>query len=77
MIAHSGLMMHPHLLTVAGAAQAWNLFPVYPGRTQPGTLRRANYTLSPGVNVLSEIKFCNGQVVIAKNLPKINVLIPA
>jgi hypothetical protein len=46
MIAHSGLLMYPHLLTVAGAAQASNLFPDYPGMTSPGTLLRVNYTLS-------------------------------
>jgi hypothetical protein len=28
MIAHSGMMTRPHLLTVAGAAQVFHLFPV-------------------------------------------------
>jgi hypothetical protein len=30
-------MANPHLLTVAGAAQALHLFPVHPGRFHPGT----------------------------------------
>ena len=30
-------MADPHLLTVAGAAQALHLFPVHPGRFHPGT----------------------------------------
>src|SRR5512142_2266199 len=44
--AHSNSMMHPHLLTVAGAAQALNLFPVYPGNSSPSTLKPAHYTSS-------------------------------
>jgi hypothetical protein len=45
MIAHSGVMMHPHLLTVAGAAQASHLFPDYPSKILLGTLKLAHYIL--------------------------------